>query len=210
MFIFDWDDTLLALSELVQLGIKPLSEVSVSAEVKDQLQRIEAAAYDVLALALELGTRVCVVTNAQHGWVQLSARHFLPGLLELLKKCHITSARTMFEQTFPGDHVRWKSSAIFGQIQAHPKLTTFNGEMNVIAFGDSESDRRAVLDVGREFPYAQTKNIKFVEQPSFEQLRNELQLILGSMHDIVEYTGDLDLMLTVSQLEAQGEAEMEQ
>jgi len=61
----------------------------------------------VLNLALEYGP-VTVVTNAETGWVQLSAHKFIPLVVPILSKLTIISARSTYEPMFPGSPLKWK------------------------------------------------------------------------------------------------------
>jgi len=84
-----------------------------------------------------------------------------------------------------------------------------------VSFGDSECERNALLTVGRLCPCSRAKSIKFVERPTVEQLRRQLDMIFNNFsfivqHDglfflrsrlgwtIVSVIGNLDLMLTIS------------
>jgi hypothetical protein len=48
--------------------------------VEQQLRELEAAVSSLLTLALTYGS-VHIVTNAETGWVQLSAQKFMPGMV---------------------------------------------------------------------------------------------------------------------------------
>ncbi len=63
----------------------------------------------LLELAFTFG-EVHIVTNAETGWVQLSASKFIPGVLPLLGRTKVTSARSMYENMFPQQPFKWKVS----------------------------------------------------------------------------------------------------
>jgi len=75
--MFDWDDTLLASSFLSARGyrVDTAAEAPASADAGDaaQLRALETCVCTLIRLALSYGT-VNIVTNAETGWVQLSAQ----------------------------------------------------------------------------------------------------------------------------------------
>ncbi len=72
---------------------------------------------------------------------------------------------------------------------------------NVLSFGDSVHERLAILKVTEGLGAAcRTKSIKFVERPTVEQLKRQVDLVCGSFDEIVRHDGRLDLMLTISLL----------
>jgi len=53
-----------------------------------------------------------IITNAAEGWVQRSAKRFLPRVYqEIRSEVIIISARTKFEKLYPGEYQEWKIKA---------------------------------------------------------------------------------------------------
>lgn len=76
VFLFDWDDTLFPTSALSALGPERLS---------DALKAIDSIAAELLTALLALpNSRVVILTNARHSWVQHAAKHFTPKVYALL------------------------------------------------------------------------------------------------------------------------------
>ena len=71
---------------------------------------------------------------------------------------------------------------------------------NIISFGDSVHERHAVHKVTSTLRNVHTKSVKFVERPSVEQLKRQVDLVHSCIHDITSHKGDLDLMLTIQLL----------
>jgi len=71
----DWDDTLLCSSYLSGAGYRLDSELESSSPIDRELKELEASVIGLLRLAMSFG-EVHVVTNAETGWVQLSAKKF--------------------------------------------------------------------------------------------------------------------------------------
>jgi len=202
VIIFDWDDTLLASSFLSSRGYRLDSDMEKTPEheaVEQQLKELESAVTTLLTMALSYGT-VHVVTNAETGWVQLSAQKFMPGLVPILSKLNILSARSTFEPQHPDSPLRWKFFAFQEKLHNHfsGDYKSKGGKKNVISFGDSHVEREAVRAVTKSMTSTRCKSVKFAERPSTEQLRRQLELVTNCFHYIHQHDGDLDLQLTVT------------
>jgi len=202
VIIFDWDDTLLASSFLSSRGYRLDSDMEKTPEheaVEQQLKELEMAVTTLLTMALTYGS-VHIVTNAETGWVQLSAQKFMPGLVPLLSKVNILSARSTFEPQHPDSPLRWKFFAFQEKLHSHysGEWKSSGGKKNVISFGDSHVEREAVRAVTKSMTSTRCKSVKFAERPSTEQLRRQLELVTNCFHYIHQHDGDLDLQLTVT------------
>ncbi|KAG5181571.1 hypothetical protein JKP88DRAFT_263538 [Tribonema minus] len=154
--IFDWDDTLMCSSFIQQTQYK-------------------GAACRALRLAQLLG-QVVIITNAEHGWVELCAQRYLRGVNELLEDIPVVSARTRFEAQFPGSPVSWKAAAFayvlheqFSAIRNKPKL--------VVSIGDSEEERAAVRIAAAQHAMISSCTVKFLPQPMPRALAVELDMV---------------------------------
>jgi hypothetical protein len=195
VIIFDWDDTLLASSFLSSKGYRLDSIAERIPEVDAQLKDLEQSVVSVLTTAISYG-HVNIITNAETGWVQLSAKKFIPAVIPILDKVKVVSARSTYENSYPENPMQWKLCAF--QDKLVKCFTTTNLERNVISFGDSHVEREAVLAVTRGLPNTRTKSVKFAERPSMEQLRRQIELVTSCFQYISSHDGDLDLQLTVT------------
>jgi hypothetical protein len=94
----------------------------------------------------------------------------------------VISARTKFEQEYPGEVSQWKIQAFLEvQRQLDCQIIT-----NLVSVGDSNFEMDAVHVMGREFEEAFVKTIKFREHPSPEELYKQLELITQKFERIVE------------------------
>jgi hypothetical protein len=197
VIIFDWDDTLLASSFLCAKGFRLDNNPERTPEIETQLRELEQSVIAVLTLAVAYGP-VHIVTNAETGWVQLSAQKFIPGVVPLLSgpKIKIISARSTYQSMFPESPIKWKYYAFQDKLAS--SFTDMKVEKNVISFGDSHVEREAVRAVTKGLPSTRTKSVKFAEHPSMEQLRRQIELVTNCFHYIYHHDGDLDLQLTVT------------
>ena len=108
--VLDYDDTLLASSWLAQNGLRLDGTDPVPAEAARQLDSLAESAAALLRLAMGYG-QVIIITNAETGWVELSAKKFMPSLLPLLMKVRILSARSTFESMY-AEPSQWKVSRL--------------------------------------------------------------------------------------------------
>jgi len=193
----DWDDTLLCSSYLSGQGLRLDTDIQPTREVARELKDLEMSVISLLRLAKMYGD-VHVVTNAETGWVQLSAKKFIPGVIPLLEEITVLSARSAYEAMFPESPLKWKFYAFREKLG---ELFTKAHAKNIISFGDSHVEREAVRAVTRGFPNTKTKSVKFAEKPSMEQLRRQLELVTNCFQYIHSHDGDLDLQLTVTKTE---------
>jgi hypothetical protein len=196
VIIFDWDDTLLASSFLSGKGYRLETTLERTPEIDTQLKDLEASVVAVLKLASSFG-HVHIVTNAETGWVQMSAQKFIPAVVPLLDKVKVVSARSTYESSFPDCPLKWKFYA-FQEKLSKTFAPDLKSEKNVISFGDSHVEREAVRAVTKGFTNTRTKSVKFAERPSMEQLRRQIELVTNCFHYIIQHDGDLDLQLTVT------------
>lgn len=72
VIFFDWDDTLFPSTFLASKGFRLDTHPDRFVNLLEPLQELESCVLDVLRLAMSFGT-VIIITNAEQGWVQLSA-----------------------------------------------------------------------------------------------------------------------------------------
>lgn len=198
--IFDWDDTLLSSSWLAQNGLRLDSPDVLPAEVTAQLSILEDSVIALLDRALRCGP-VVIITNAETGWVELSCKKFIPRVQAILPRVKVISARSTFEALYPDSPSDWKVQAFYQEIVAAFSGSRGDSRKNVLSFGDSVHERAAIHKVtGGMGPLTRTKSIKFVERPTVEQLKRQVDLVASCFDEICRHTGSLDLMLTIQLL----------
>lgn len=204
--IFDWDDTLLPSSWLSVKGLRLDYPAQLPQDVIDELITHQESVCAVLTKAAQCGN-VVIITNAETGWVELSAQRFMPRVAPLLSQFCVFSARSNFEPMFPDSPLDWKLAAFKKLVeQMRPiqgGLLNSNAEApqcSVISFGDSTHERDAVRKVTAYMPNTFCKSVKFVERPNLEQLRREVDLVRNCLDYIAGCSSDLDLMLTIQLL----------
>ena len=97
VIIFDWDDTIMPSSFLSSKGYSSYNKFQRVPFIDAQLKQLEEIVIECIQHALIYG-KVCIITNAQEEWVEISACKFMPKLLPLLKQITVISARSTFEK----------------------------------------------------------------------------------------------------------------
>lgn len=100
--VFDWDDTIFPSSYLALLDVDYETDV-IPKCLQDRLFTLETHALELFNFVTSLvgKSRVCIITNAEKGWVTLSGQKFMPRLLQQVCQCNIISARSTFEPFAP-------------------------------------------------------------------------------------------------------------
>lgn len=187
VIIFDWDDTLLCTSFLLKLGV-----VDVSSDIMLSIRPIDDSACKLLAKAVSYG-EVFIVTNYEEGWVQYSAKFFMPKTLEIItqKGIQVISARTKFQRTFPTDNSRWKLEAF---LELKKKYDT-NIATNILCLGDSNIEIEAAHILAKQFNQAMIKTVKFKETPQPEELLKQIDLVFEKFDTIFTKLKNLTVKL---------------
>jgi len=213
IIIFDWDDTLLSSSFLSSINCRLDTDITahpLHALLNAQLAELDQCTAALLTAALHYSPyHVHVVTNAETGWVQLSAAKFLPLTFALLTRCKIVSARSNYESLFPDSPLKWKYCAFQQQISAAGGGGAHCLSRSVISLGDSHVEREAVRAATRGMSHTYCKSVKFSERTDCVQLRRQVELVTRCFSYIVSHDADLDLQLTVS-LSDKAQAEADQ
>lgn len=200
--IFDWDDTLLSSSWLAHNGLRLDEPAVVPAEAVEQLEVLQDSVIALVERATKCGP-VVIITNAETGWVELSCKRFMPRVLPFLSSVKVLSARSTFEALYPDSPADWKEQAFRQEIcSAYAHKRDVGGVRNILSFGDSIHERLAIHKVTSTMRNARTKSIKFVERPTVEQLKRQVDLVSSCFDEIYRHNGSLDLMLTIQLLYA--------
>jgi len=196
--VLDYDDTLLASSWLAQNGLRLDGTEPVPKEAQEQLGLLAESAANLLKLAMQYG-EVIIITNAETGWVELSAKKFMPSLLPLLMNVRVISARSTFESMY-AEPSQWKVAAFSQELSLAFAKSVHGTPKNIISLGDSVHERAALRKVTAGHSSVLAKSVKLVERPTIEQLKRQLDLVASCFDEVVNHKGHLDLMLTIQLL----------
>jgi hypothetical protein len=182
LIVFDWDDTLMCtnfLREAIEYGM--YSET----RQRETFRMLEPQVRKLLEKALALG-RVIIITNAEVGWVETSAAEHMPGLLPLLQRIDVISARHKYGDMFPGDYSAWKAEA-FMDVQRELDPGTV---MNMVALGDAHYEIDAAQALRGTMEKCVVKTLQFCSNPTPKQLMKELSFVTKTLHKVVSSVHD--------------------
>lgn len=192
LLVFDWDDTLLPTTWLEREGLLLCDEAVASEEQRAQLQALADRAAATLAEAQRHGT-VVIVTNASEGWVEDSCERFLPSLAPALRRLRIVSARAKYEKRGIRCPTAWKTMAFEWEVELFFGGFAEGARKNILSIGDSVHEHMALISASRDLPGCRAKSLKLKERPSPEQLAEEQVLVEGTLEELVQHDGDLDV-----------------
>jgi hypothetical protein len=179
LFIFDWDDTLLCTSHLYDNYPDDCID-SVPEGTQQVLKDCGNAVTKLLEMAQTLG-QTFIITNAIGGWVETSAKAWMPSLIPLLQKVQVVSARSRYEAEYPFEINKWKEEA-FMEVKRRLDSEVIT---NIVSFGDSEYEMEATQAMGRSFERASVKLVKFRPCPSDVELLRQLEAVIHEFEAIV-------------------------
>jgi hypothetical protein len=191
IFFFDWDDTLLCTSYLIQIGA--LNDMQINQKDKEIMSNLDNLAFTLLSKTVNLGN-VIIVTNGAPGWIEISSVTFYPKTTKVLDKIKIISARGLCEKQLPGDMRQWKTKAFkhaIDSIKIKRDIPT-----NIICFGDSIIEMEASYNIKEYFNNAYLKTIKFKESPTPTELEKELKIITTQLDSIITNFKNLSIKVT--------------
>lgn len=202
--IFDWDDTILCTTFLAphhHLIYDP--NLKFPPTLQKRLTELDDVAYDLLVKAKLFG-RVYIVTNAQEGWVELSANRFLPRVFQVLQQdVTIISARTKYQKLYPKDISKWKVQAF---LETREDMED-EAITNLIALGDNIFEIEAAYILGNTFKSAFIKTVKFRPSPSTSELIKQIKLVLTQFDLICNSPKNLTVRLLKQTRDGEGGAE---
>lgn len=214
IIIFDWDDTLLPTWFLQDQVYSSLPANAREATVPKDSPFYEMLATHasivkaVLMLARAVG-QVAIVTLALRPWVLTSAERFLPrlDLPELL-------CRLGIPVYYAREHMK-RPDACLAQVEEGVAIFTVakratmmkclrklsrkrkHARMNVMSIGDSLAEKDAIKEVlwnmCDEGASPVCKTVKFVYQPTAQQLCDELQLLGMWLRRMASHVEDFDI-----------------
>mmetsp|Transcript_39580 Transcript_39580/g.67338 ORF Transcript_39580/g.67338 Transcript_39580/m.67338 type:complete len:250 (+) Transcript_39580:162-911(+) len=200
LVVVDWDDTCFPTAFLKTMHRLSKESEDLPTEVRIEIKQLEEAVKRCLCEAAKHG-EVVIITNAGTGWVEKSARRFMPGLIPLLKNLVVVSARdeyTLASNT--GNSIDWKVAAftstareLFGLPSSNSDLP-LNPGLQILSFGDSFAERIAVKRAATSLGTI-SKSIKFTNSPSLGLLGSQVRVLTTLLPWLVASELDLDIEL---------------
>lgn len=190
VFFFDYDNTLFPTS--IAVSETPIPE-------QDRIE-LENKFTETINLAKKFGL-VYIITNSEDGWVKMSAKAHMPGILSTLEQVPVISAKSSYEE-LSDDPIMWKYHAMDSIIKNILCCPMFgyrdtSWENHVVSIGDSSHEREALFRIGKKYKDITTKSVKFMDSPTVLQLIKQLNILTNSLMFISNHSGKLDLMMNM-------------
>lgn len=132
------------------------------------------------------------MTNAAEGWVELSAKRFLPKVnQQLANAITVISARTKYEKLFPKNYQKWKVEAFMETRRDMDDQAI----TNLVALGDNNFEIEAAYILGGQYKNAYIKTVKFRQSPSTSELIKQLRLVSAQFESICTAPKNLTVRL---------------
>lgn len=198
VILFDWDDTLCPTSwieECPQLRNAVQGQVPRTGEVWERLAEQATAVQQLVETAASLAT-VALVTLAERPWVAVSIRDFLPSA-QAVMGLEVYYAREGSLPRVPTSvdlltamKRRAMQAAVEAMVMKLGKGTTWE---SFISIGDSDVEKRAAQDFGRECQskgvIKYTKTVKMMEHPSVKQLTTQCRALNEKLREFILFPG---------------------
>ena len=166
--------------------------------------------------------------------MKYSCERIVPALLPVIAKYRIVSARTNYENFYPGQPLCWKAAAFAHEVnelfqEDCPNLEISDvsseesfdmndddapsiqkrteREREIISFGDSMEERTAVRIVADQLT-ATPKSVMFVPSPTPAQIVGQLLMVTSHMKFVCDNKDSLDLEISPEQADRSYEAYM--
>jgi hypothetical protein len=180
VIIFDWDDTLLCTSFLLN------NKCNYDDILKDpfnieQISKLEKKVYQILYLSIQKG-ETYIITNAERQWINYTSKLFFPSILDLLYNIKIISARDENILYYPNDKRLWKINSFNKVLMEYD----FQKIINIISIGDSFYEVEASKNLHHFFTNDVIKTVKFQKVIKIEELIFQLDLVINNFNLIVD------------------------
>eukprot|EP00397_Hematodinium_sp_SG-2012_P007655 GEMP01007704.1.p1 GENE.GEMP01007704.1~~GEMP01007704.1.p1 ORF type:complete len:353 (+),score=63.58 GEMP01007704.1:111-1169(+) len=206
IILLDWDDTLCPSTYMMKTHKLGVFE-PIPPTLREELKQLEDMVITIITEALTYGC-VVIVTNAEEGWIELSAKAWLPQVLLPLRQCKVVSARSKWEPQGIVSPAGWKTKTFYEEIDIFYSRYKHQSWKNVISVGDAPHEREALFRVTNDVDAAEsvrrrkcrTKAIKFMIRPTVTQLVHELEMLRKCLKQVVMHDDNLDLQFDESSL----------
>lgn len=183
--ILDWDNTLFPSTWVTQNYIN-LNDVETRYKYLDFFSELDDLIFELLK-KISSKSKVIIVTNALPIWIKISSS-VLPKTQNLLKNISIISARKNFQKV-SSDATEWKTLAFHEEVE---KELSINTKQNIISIGDASYEYKALISLYNKNRIL--KSMKFLENPSHEILKEQLEVLNDNIDSMIDYSKHLDLV----------------
>ena len=187
LIFIDWDDTLFPTDWIKSSNIDLHNPNDVLISMFHELDTLIT---DMTVNMLLLGD-VLIVSNGSESWVRMCIS-ILPNFKQIVDSdaISVTSARDLFQSEHGLE--KWKDMTFKMFFNEH--ISDIEGDHHILSFGDSMYEHLAVTKLKDYNPVENqnriVKSIKFMKDPTLNQLVSQLQTVRMFHEDIIQKNED--------------------
>jgi hypothetical protein len=185
LVILDWDNTLFP-STWVTKNFINLNDIETRYKYLDFFTELDELIYNLLKKIL-YKSKVIIVTNAMPIWIKISSS-VLPKTQSLLKHIKVISARKNF-QKISTDATEWKKLAFKDEVNNELNI---ENKQNIVSIGDASYEYKALISLYNKNRIL--KSMKFLEDPTFDILKDQIEVLCENIESVIDYPKHLDLI----------------
>ena len=185
LVILDWDNTLFPSTWVTRNYIN-LNDGEVRNRYLDFFSELDTLIFTLLKKISEY-SKVIIITNALPVWIKICSG-VLPKTSYLLNNIRVISARKNFQKV-SSDATEWKKLAFKDEVE---KELDIKNIQNVVSVGDASYEYNALINLYNKNRIL--KSMKFLEEPTQEVLKDQLEVLIDNIKEIILYKKHLDLV----------------
>jgi hypothetical protein len=199
--VFDWDDTIFPYSGLLRDDLTIATNIAyLDSKYRNYCKKIETLLIELVKYCVNrLKTKIYIITLSTPSWVDDIIEGYFKTFNSHYKQFIEVHYASIYREQWQCPNQRAKLLTLIDIISQLRKdiNPTQIFKINLISFGDLQSDRKFVLEIKQHIKNVDiiSKSIKLVERPSCEIIIEQLMTIVKGLPNIVLVPHDLDMML---------------
>jgi hypothetical protein len=185
LVILDWDNTLFPTTWVAKNFIN-LNDTETRYKYLEYFSELDDLIFNLFKKIL-YKSRLIIVTNAMPLWIKISSS-VLPKTQNLLNYIKVISARKNF-QKISSDYTEWKKLAFTDEVKNQLNI---KNKQNIISIGDASYEYKALINLYNKDRIL--KSMKFLEEPTFDILKDQLEVVFNNIDRVIDYDKHLDLV----------------
>ena len=185
LVILDWDDTLFPTSWVAKNFIN-LHDTETRYKYLEFFSELDNLIFSFLKRIL-YKSKIIIVTNAMPLWIKISSC-VLPKTQNLLNYIKVISARKNFQKV-SSNYTEWKKLAFDAEVKNQLNI---KNKQNIISIGDASYEYKALINLYNKDRIL--KSMKFLENPTFDILKDQLEVLSTNIERVIDYGKHLDLV----------------
>ena len=185
LVILDWDNTLFPTTWVSKNFIN-LHNTEIRDKYLEFFSELDDLLFNLLK-KISYKSKIIIVTNAMPLWIKISSC-VLPKTQNLLNYIKVVSARKNYQKV-SSDYTEWKKLAFNAEVKNQLNI---KDKQNIISIGDASYEYKALINLYNKDRIL--KSMKFLEEPTFDVLKDQLEVVSNNIDKVIDYDKHLDLI----------------